>query len=143
MEPKEGTILTVINDWINAIHRVSSNITDFKILLTHGLKEALISLSETPKKLDVLSKAGVVDAGAQGFVDILEGINNFIHSGSVEERTTEAIIETPLVVEVLFMKDVNQFNSNSKNNVINDEVGIQGSVKTSCAARELDAGRGT
>ena len=91
MDPKEGTILTVINDWINAIHRVSSDITDFKILLTHGLKEALISLSETPKKLDVLSKAGVVDEGAQGFVDILEGIDNFIHSGIIEERTTEVI----------------------------------------------------
>ena len=99
MKPKEGTILTVISDWANAIHKVSSNKTDFKKLLTHGLNEALISLSETPKKLDVLSKAGVVDAGAQGFVDILEGINNFIQSGIVEERTTEAIIETPSGIE--------------------------------------------
>ena len=109
MKPKEGTILTVISDWTNAIHKVSSNTTDFKKLLTHGLNEALISLSETPKKLDVLSKAGVVDAGAQGFVDILEGINNFIHSGIVEERTTEAIIETPSVIESISFNEKYRF----------------------------------
>ena len=33
MKPKEGTILTVISDWVNAIHKVSSNTTDFKKLL--------------------------------------------------------------------------------------------------------------
>ena len=109
MKPKEGTILTVISDWINAIHKVSSNTTDFKKILTHGLNEALISLSETPKKLDVLSKAGVVDAGAQGFVDILEGINNFIHSGIVEERTTEAIVETPSVIESISFNEKYRF----------------------------------
>ncbi len=35
MKPKEGTILTVISDWTNAIHKVSSNTTDFKKILTH------------------------------------------------------------------------------------------------------------
>ncbi|MDP7037409.1 MAG: DegV family protein [Candidatus Marinimicrobia bacterium] len=109
MKPKEGTILTVISDWINAIHKVSSNITDFKKLLTHGLNEALISLSKTPEKLDVLSKAGVVDAGAQGFVDILEGINNFIYSGIVEELTTEAITETPSVIESISFNEKYRF----------------------------------
>ena len=109
MKPKEGTILTVISDWINAIHKVSSNITDFKKLLTHGLNEALISLSKTPEKLDVLSKAGVVDAGAQGFVDILEGINNFIYSGIVEEMTTEAITETPSVIESISFNEKYRF----------------------------------
>ena len=109
MKPKEGTILTVISDWINAIHKISPNITDFKKLLSHGLNEALISLSETPKKLDVLAKAGVVDAGAQGFVDILEGINNFIYSGIVEEMTTEAIIKTPSMVESISFNEKYRF----------------------------------
>jgi len=109
MKPKEGTILTVISDWINAIHKVSPNITDFKKLLTHGLNEALISLSKTPEKLEVLSKAGVVDAGAQGFVDILEGINNFIYSGIVEEMTTEEITETPSVIESISFNEKYRF----------------------------------
>jgi hypothetical protein len=33
----------------------------------------------------VLKKAGVVDAGAQGFVDFLEGIHDFIRTGSLRE----------------------------------------------------------
>ena len=102
MKPMEGTILTVISDWTNAIQKINSSITDFKILLTHGLNESLISLADTPKKLDVLSKAGVVDAGAQGFVDILEGINTFIHSGIVEEQTTEIIVTPPVVKSISF-----------------------------------------
>lgn len=102
MKPKEGTILTVITDWINAIQKVSSSIPDFKNLLTHGYNESLKSLAETPKKLDVLLKAGVVDAGAQGFVDILDGINTFIHKGTVEERTVEIPDVSPVVEAVAF-----------------------------------------
>lgn len=102
MEPKEGTILTVITDWINAIQKVSSTITDFKKLLILGFDESLRSLAETPKKLEVLLKAGVVDAGAQGFVDILEGINTFIQSGTVEERETETPHTLPVVESISF-----------------------------------------
>ena len=32
----------------------------------------------------VLKKAGVVDAGAQGFVDLLHGIFNFIQNGDLK-----------------------------------------------------------
>ncbi|GAG82120.1 unnamed protein product, partial [marine sediment metagenome] len=37
-----------------------------------------------PDKLQILKKAGVVDAGAQGFVNIIEGIVNFIEYGKVK-----------------------------------------------------------
>lgn len=89
MNPKEGTILTIITDWVNTIHKMSATVPDFKKLLNFGLSESLKSLKATTDKLDVLSKAGVVDAGAQGFVDILEGINTFIQSGTVEEKNVE------------------------------------------------------
>ena len=36
------------------------------------------ALADTPKQLPVLRQAGVVDAGAQGFVDLLEGIETYI-----------------------------------------------------------------
>src|SRR5690606_38142508 len=42
------------------------------------------ALADTPKQLPVLAKAGVVDAGARGFVDLLEGIGEFIASGAVD-----------------------------------------------------------
>ena len=102
MKPVEGTILTVINDWITAILNVSHNITDYKKLLKHGFDASIKSLSETIEKLDVLSKAGVVDAGAQGFVDILFGINQFIHDGTLEEKKSEISNLSPTIEKVSF-----------------------------------------
>ncbi len=84
-EPRDGTILTVIDDWADYIEKAASRTEDFVILLKHGLKRARLSLAETPKKLDVLRKAGVVDAGAQGFVHFLEGIVHFIEQGKIEK----------------------------------------------------------
>lgn len=83
-EPKEGTILTVIHDWAEKIKKHCHNSHDFRELFKEGLHEAQRSLKETPKKLKLLAKAGVVDAGAQGFVHMLEGIHHFMQSGKIE-----------------------------------------------------------
>lgn len=83
-DPKEGTILSVISDWANYIHLNSQKTEDFVVLLKKSLKTARISLADTQEKLDVLKKAGVVDAGAQGFVHLLEGIVNFIEKGKIK-----------------------------------------------------------
>lgn len=84
-EPREGTILTVINDWSNYIEKASQKTEDFVELLKNGLLTARQSLADTPKKLEVLRKAGVVDAGAEGFVNILEGIVHFIDKGRIKK----------------------------------------------------------
>jgi hypothetical protein len=102
LTPTEGTILTVISDWINAVHVRSTTITDFKNLFVHGLNVSKKSLSETTSKLKALSKAGVVDAGAQGFVDILEGINTFIDSGEVEEMSSQQTKISPEIDTISF-----------------------------------------
>ncbi len=81
--PTEGTILTVITDWANCIETKAKKTEDFTEILKTALQKAKISLAETPKKLDVLKKAGVVDAGALGFIHILEGIENFINNGKI------------------------------------------------------------
>ncbi len=83
-EPKEGTILTVIHDWAEKVKKHCPLCEDFKELLHKGLNEAQLSLKDTPKKLKLLAKAGVVDAGAQGFVHMLEGVHHFIQSGKIE-----------------------------------------------------------
>ena len=88
VEPQEGTVLTVISDWTESISKLSAQITDFKELTAHGLKRAKTALTETPGKLAVLAKAGVVDAGAQGFVDLLEGIQEFIDSGDLSKTVS-------------------------------------------------------
>lgn len=94
ISPVEGTMLTVIKDWAEATHALSMKHRDFADLLAHSLHVAHRSLTETPLKLAALAKAGVVDAGAKGFVDFLEGIAHFIKQGKLKhlskpERITE------------------------------------------------------
>ncbi|KER10119.1 MAG: hypothetical protein HY22_07610 [[Candidatus Thermochlorobacteriaceae] bacterium GBChlB] len=90
IEPKEGTILTVIRDWTHSIATLAAKTTDFKEVMAHSVQAAKQSLARTPDELKVngvaiLKKAGVVDSGAQGFVDMLDGVYNFIHQGSIKE----------------------------------------------------------
>ena len=74
-DPKEGTILTVFRDFADGIREmVHSGSNDLINILAKGYDIAIKSLEDTPNKLDVLRKAGVVDAGAQGFVDFLGGV---------------------------------------------------------------------
>lgn len=74
--PIEGTILTVMRDTAEAA--VTARIRDFASLFPHLLATARASLARTPELLPVLKKAGVVDAGAKGFVSLLEGVVHYI-----------------------------------------------------------------
>lgn len=84
LEPVEGTIITVMKDWAKAVEKNSERSLDFVHLLSDSLKTAKVSLQNTPKQLKVLAEAGVVDAGAHGFVNFLEGISNFIQKGKLK-----------------------------------------------------------
>ncbi|HMF58507.1 MAG TPA: DegV family protein [Pyrinomonadaceae bacterium] len=88
-EPQEGTILTVMRAWAQYVQDNWRHTASFPALIRRSLKVAEESLKMTPEKLDVLAKAGVVDAGAQGFVYMLEGIVSFIKSGEVETFPSE------------------------------------------------------
>lgn len=88
LEPVEGTIITVMKDWAKAIEKNSEKTKDFVQLLRNSLKAARVSLQNTPKQLKVLADAGVVDAGAHGFVNFLEGICNFIQKGKLKSLST-------------------------------------------------------
>ncbi len=105
--PVEGTILTVIRDWARHVADRGAAVRDFGVLLPESLKAARASLENTPKQMKVLEKAGVVDAGAQGFVYLLEGVVRYLRDAArlvpapVEEsevaaaqfdRTPEAIL---------------------------------------------------
>lgn len=70
--PVEGTILTVVRDTARAATRAST--VDVAALMTEVVERARESLARTPDLLPVLRKAGVVDAGAKGFVHLLEGV---------------------------------------------------------------------
>jgi DegV family protein with EDD domain len=82
-EPKEGTILSVITAFADALDQRNGS-GDLGEWFRRGLEHSRRALANTPNQLPVLAKAGVVDAGAQGFVDLLEGIGEFIDSGAVD-----------------------------------------------------------
>lgn len=83
--PAEGTILTVLRAWSEKLSELSHKTGDFARLLSDSLVEAKKALKETCKKLPSLRKAKVVDAGAQGFVHIIEGIVAFIQKGTIRD----------------------------------------------------------
>lgn len=84
-KPREGTILTVIAAVSDAVtnHVKKSGDSNFPELMTAALERADSALEETTDQLDVLRKAGVVDAGAKGFVELLRGMADFIVHGRV------------------------------------------------------------
>lgn len=90
-KPVEGTILTVMKAWSNALSHCHLHVGDFHELLSRSMGAAKTALKETPKKLKVLEKAGVVDAGAQGFVHFLEGMSHFIHHGKKPDLVNDHV----------------------------------------------------
>ncbi|MGD8538611.1 MAG: DegV family protein [Candidatus Aminicenantes bacterium] len=92
VSPVEGTMLTVMREWADAVYQQRDKKRDYTELLSYSLQIAKRSLAETPKKLAVLAKAGVVDAGAKGFVDFLEGITNFIKKGRLKDLSKPEIL---------------------------------------------------
>jgi hypothetical protein len=84
--PVAGTMPTVLEDFGDALAEgVEQGVRDIRELFRRARHAAHRSLARTPDKLDVLREAGVVDAGGQGFVDLLDGIYRYIRSGRVPE----------------------------------------------------------
>ena len=85
--PREGTILTIFKDLSKFLIQYTSENKndDFLPLMDELLKKSKESVAQTPNQMKLLKKAGVVDAGAQGFVDLLTGINEFIQSGKIRD----------------------------------------------------------
>lgn len=81
-DPREGTILSVIHafadEWARA---VEGEPRDVRKAFASALEVARAALKATPDQLPELKAAGVVDAGALGFVDLLEGIAEWLRSG--------------------------------------------------------------
>ena len=73
--PVEGTMITVMRDWAQAVNAIGEKTTDFVELFNSTLDVARASLESTPEKLKVLKDALVVDSGAKGFVLFLEGFS--------------------------------------------------------------------
>lgn len=70
--PVEGTIITVMRGAAERAEAASAR--DFPELMRELVEAARESLAQTPDLLPALKAAGVVDAGAKGFVHLLEGL---------------------------------------------------------------------
>jgi len=88
--PVPGTLPTVLEDFSKELtDRVAGGARDIQALLRHGLERARDSLANTPNQLPALKQAGVVDAGGQGFVDLLEGVWSFVETGKVDRAVAD------------------------------------------------------
>ena len=75
-KPVEGTMITIMRAVADEAERLQH--TDFVVLFERLMVKAREALASTPDLLPQLKAAGVVDAGAKGFVHIIEGISSFV-----------------------------------------------------------------
>ena len=95
-EPREGTILTVIaavSDTL-AAHVDEHRDGEFPALIDAALQTANAALAATTEQLDVLRNAGVVDAGAKGFVELLHGMNDFVVHGDIAAEPDLSVLRS-------------------------------------------------
>lgn len=88
MNPVEGTILTVSREASEAaIKELNKEDSTLNSVFKAAYCGAYEALQKTPLLLPVLQQAGVVDAGGQGFVYILEGMLQALEGDALETST--------------------------------------------------------
>jgi len=74
MKPAEGTILTVSRLAAATAATVSETEEDIEAVLKQALEAGYVALADTINQNPVLKKAGVIDAGAKGYLYMLDGM---------------------------------------------------------------------
>jgi len=84
-DPKEGTILSVISAFAHSLQHLINECgeDDFRAIIENSMRPVEQALADTTGQLEVLRKAGVVDAGAKGFVTLLSGMAEYILHGRI------------------------------------------------------------
>lgn len=90
MKPTEGTILTVGRESADFAVKHAKKYSDLILFSEAVLERAKESLANTPNLLPVLKEAGVVDAGGQGLVTIMEGALKALKGEAVLGEAEEA-----------------------------------------------------
>ncbi|MBQ4624676.1 MAG: DAK2 domain-containing protein [Clostridia bacterium] len=103
MKPAEGTVLTVSRKAAEKAMEVCETEEDILALIIEAKKAADEALALTPTQNPVLAKAGVVDAGGQGYCYILDG---FIASLQGEKIEFTASAETTSAFEKFDTEDI-------------------------------------
>lgn len=87
MNPTEGTLLTVARE--AAAGAVLCGGDDILEILAAAVKRGNAALKKTMYMLETLKKAGVVDAGGQGWMYILEGMLYYLEKGRIIENSAK------------------------------------------------------
>ena len=132
--PVEGTILTVMRDSARAVS--GAHIEDIVPLTEHMLDRARDSLERTPELLPVLSAAGVVDAGAKGFVSLLEGVVMFLRGDPLTTESGEEFTAGPPgVASIEYPERVERYRFCTEALVRGNDLPDQAEVRGSLRAR--------
>lgn len=76
LEPKEGTILTVMRIWSESLYQNFIKEGTFERALLFAQKTAFEALKQTEFQLNILRKNHLVDSGAKGFYHFIEGFTS-------------------------------------------------------------------
>jgi hypothetical protein len=90
VKPVEGTILTVARESADAATIAAAQSDDLRVVWSKTVEAARVSVVKTPMLLPVLKEAGVVDAGGQGLLVILEGALKYLNGEPMELAATGA-----------------------------------------------------
>lgn len=89
MKPSEGTILTVSRHIANKAAAAAETESDIEVLMAQAIARGNVALADTINQNPVLKKAGVIDAGAKGYIYMLDGMYRALR-GEVIEKTSQA-----------------------------------------------------
>lgn len=95
IKPVEGTMLTVGRDAAQAALASAESGAGLVVVLEAAVVAARASVARTPSLLPILRQAGVVDAGGQGLLCLLEGILRSFEGKTAEQGTSGAPIARP------------------------------------------------
>ena len=90
MKPAEGTILTVSRLGAQAAVAFAKDSTDFEGMLDALLAAAREALADTQNINPVLRRAGVVDAGGEGFVLVMDAMLGYLQGRTAAPVTSAA-----------------------------------------------------
>jgi len=80
-QPVEGTMLTVAREAADAARATASD--QLAVVVAAAAQAARDALARTPSQLDVLGRAGVVDAGGRGLVVLLDVLDEVVAERAV------------------------------------------------------------
>ncbi len=97
MKPTEGTILTVAREAATGAQMTAGECDDILSVFDGALSRGSKALAHTPELLPTLKKAGVVDAGGQGWICVLEGALHYLKNGEIIEKNDGSETSVPVI----------------------------------------------